>query len=546
MTISTTTAPIIETDEGPVQGKIVDDVVAYMGIPYAAPPLVDLRWKPPQPVKPWRDPLQSNDRAPACLQDRAMCIAVGGGDPDPMSEDCLYLNVWTPQHRTTEFAKLPVVVWIHGGAFVLGAGRLLTYHGANIVKRGAILVTLNYRMGALGFFAHPALDAEIPAGQPKVNNFGLLDQIKALEWVQRNISNFGGDPGNVTIFGQSAGARSVLALFASPLVKDRNPPLFHRGIAQSVYRSPEATRDQALKRGAKLAGLCLEIADGSTATADQLRHNITADKLMNINKEFDPKGTGNSPVAIAGDMVLDGQVIDSFVAGNVSPLPLIIGNTSDDGSVVLDQLKLEDKEPKAVVSVAQLAGITYPKRYYADLWDQAWPDQNELGRRLARDAFFTVTTHKIATAHGPRANTWRYYFDYTAVNLRPHVPNGTRHGDDVPFTMNSLDAAPPFPPIPLPLPAVPVPTPVEVTATDRAVADRISAYWFNFAKTGTPAPDTEWPKNEAGQDKTLLIGETVSVATNFMQQHHEDAQHENMEAFEKIGVKMDDIAAGQG
>ncbi|XXY22797.1 carboxylesterase family protein [Sorangium sp. So ce216] len=546
--MTTTTAPIINTVEGPVQGTIVEDVVAYMGIPYAEPPLVNLRWKPPQPVKPWTEPLPSNDKAPSCLQDRNMCIAVGGGDPHPMSEDCLYLNVWTPQHKAG-VPELPVMVWIHGGAYIIGAGRLLTYHGANIVKRGAILVTINYRMGALGFFAHPALDNESRDGKI-FHNFGLLDQIAALEWVQRNIGKFGGDPNNVTIFGQSAGARSVLALFASPLVKDRNPPLFHRGIAQSVYRSPEATKDQAFKRSAKLAEILLSLpaGQGHTATAEQLRL-LGAERLMNIDKDFDPKGTGNSPVAISGDSVLPSPVIASFVAGTVSALPLIIGNTSDDGSVVIDQLPGGD--PQQIVTLAQFkAGITYPKRYYSDLWDEAQVDQKELGRRLARDAFFTVTTHKIAEAHGPRASTWRYYFNYTAENLRPHVPNGTRHGDDVPFTMNTLDAAPPFPPIPLvpPIPpgTVPVPEPVAITATDRAVANSVSAYWFNFAKTGTPAPATEWPLHTATADKTLLLGESVSVATDFMQQHHEDAKYENMVAFERIGVAMDETAAGQG
>jgi para-nitrobenzyl esterase len=358
MTIITTTTPPIETAEGPVQGTIVEDVVAYMGIPYAAPPLVNLRWKPPQAVTPWTEALQSNDQAPSCLQNRNVCIAVGGGDPYPMGEDCLYLNVWTPQGDTT---GLPVMVWIHGGAYILGAGRLLTYHGANIVKRGAILVTINYRMGALGFFAHPALDNETRDGKI-VHNFGLLDQIAALEWVQRNIGKFGGDPNNVTIYGQSAGARSVLALFASPLVKDRNPPLFHRGIAQSVYRTPEVDREKALTRGAKLAEILLSLPEGKgdTATADQLRL-LSADRIMNMANELTQDqvtATANSPVAIAGDSVLPLPVIASFVAGNVAQLPLIIGNTSDDGSVVLDQLKAKDQEPKAVVGVAQLVGIT--------------------------------------------------------------------------------------------------------------------------------------------------------------------------------------------
>jgi para-nitrobenzyl esterase len=534
MTISTTTAPTIDTAEGPVQGAIVDDVVAYRGIPYAAPPVGDLRWKRPQPVRTWTEPLPSNDKAPSCFQNRNMCIEVGGGDPDPMDEDCLYLDVWTPKPEAGA-PKLPVMVWIHGGAYILGAGRLPVYHGAPIVKRGVILVTVNYRLGALGFFAHAALDEGVPAAE-RVYNFGILDQIAALEWVQRNIEKFGGDPGNVTIFGQSAGARSVLALFASPLVKDREPRLFHRGIAQSVYRMPEATRAKALTRGAALAKAILKIENGATATPEQLR-GISARQLMNMDDELTPdelKGTSNSPVAIVGDIVLPTMgVVKSFVEGQPAALPLIIGNTSDDGSIVIDQLK---GGPEQVVDLAvNLTEIKYPKRYYPDLATQ---DSDlikpELGRRLARDAFFTVTTYNIAVAHSKRAPTWRYYFDYTAENLRPTVSKGTRHGDDILFTMNTLDFAPPFPP------GQPT-NPVEVTAKDREVASHASEYWPAFARTGTPssAAGPEWPPHTEGQDKTLVLGESAKVETDFMQQRAEGAFFKNMVAFEKIGDAMD-------
>lgn len=549
MTINTITAPIIDTVEGPVQGAIVEDVVAYKGIPYAAPPVGDLRWRRPQPVTPWTEPRQSNDNAPSCFQDRNVCIEMGGGDPDPMDEDCLYLDVWTPKlgagaaDRASGAGapKLPVMVWIHGGAYILGAGRLPVYHGAPLVKRGVILVTINYRLGALGFFAHAALDEGVPA-EERVYNFGLLDQIAALEWVQRNIEKFGGDPGNVTIFGQSAGARSVLALFASPLVKDRNPPLFHRGIAQSVYRSPEATRDKALTRGAKLAKALLGLADGATATPEQLRR-ISARQLMNMDNELTPKqlkGTSNSPVGITGDIVLPTTgVVDSFVTGEVAALPLIIGNTSDDGSIVLDQLD----GPGQIVDLAVLvAGVQTPKNYYPDLAPQSSATiRAELGRRLARDAFFTVTTYKIAEAHSKRAPTWRYYFDYTAVNLRPTVSKGTRHGDDILFTMNTLDFAPPFPP------GQPT-NPVAVTAKDREVASRASEYWPAFARTGKPssAAGPEWPPHAEGQDKTLVLGESAEVKTDFMKDHHQDAALENMDAFEKVGKAMDSVMAGIG
>jgi para-nitrobenzyl esterase len=533
--LTNTTLPIIQTAEGPVQGVLDHDVIAYKGIPYAAPPVVNLRWRPPQPVTPWTTTRRpTKEDAPACWQNRQQCIEVGGGDPYPMSEDCLYLNVWTPPPDAGA-GRLPVMVWIHGGAYVLGAGRLPVYHGAPLVKRGAILVTLNYRLGALGFFAHPALEAERREGEPRVNNFGLLDQIAALEWVQRNIEKFGGDPDNVTIFGQSAGARSVLALFTSPLVTQREKPLFHRGIAQSVYRNPDATQAQAHARGAKLAGLLLGLADGSTATAEQLR-GIEVRRLFNIDGEFtkdDLKGTSNSPVAITGDAVLpnEGGVIDSFLKGEAAPLPLIIGNTSDDGSVVLDIV------PAGVIfDMAPEHKIRTVRYYYPDLAERqdAPALRPELGRRLARDAFFTVTTYKIAEAHGKRAPVWRYYFDYTAENHRATVPDGTRHGDDVAFTMNTLAFAPPFPPDS-------PENPLAVTATDEEVASRVSEYWFEFGRTGTPSSSTgpEWPKHAEGQDKTLLLGQFIEVRTDFMKQHFGETPMDNMSAFDEVGKVLD-------
>lgn len=545
--MTTTTLPTINTVEGPVQGALVEDVVAYMGIPYAAPPVGDLRWRGPKPVTPWTQTRPSNDQAPSCLQNRDACIEVGGGDPHPMSEDCLYLNVWTPPPKA-DAPKLPVMVWIHGGAYILGAGRLPIYHGAPFVKRGAILVTINYRMGALGFFAHPALEKEVTVDQQRIYNFGLLDQIAALEWVQRNIEKFGGDPGNVTLFGQSAGARSVLALFASPLTRNREKPLFHRGIAQSVYRTAEASREKALARGTRLAEILLglEKGQGATATLAQLR-GVNAGALMNVpvDPAKDFEGTANSPVGIAGDIVLPGEegILARFEKGEVAALPLIIGNTSDDGSVVLDQLKGEgegeDKgKPRQIVTLAKtFTQVKLPKLYYPDLADKLFPDLDELGRRLARDAFFTVATYRIAQAHSQRAPTWRYYFDYTAENHRPFVTKGTRHGDEVAFTMDTLKYAPPFPP------GQPR-NPVTVTAKDYEVASSVSERWFNFASTGEPSP--QWPRQTAEADKTLLVGESISVATDFMQQHHKDAEFENMDAYNRVGTAMDNLMAGLG
>ena len=202
---------VVRTDSGSVDGQAQSGLLVFKGLRYAAAPVGELRWRAPQPVPPWPGTQAARAAGAACIQKSELSIAAGAGDPRPINEDCLFLNVWTP--RASPAARLPVMVWIHGGALIMGSGGLPIYDGAAFAQRGAVVVTLNYRMGALGFFAHPGLGKADP-GTPV--NFGLLDQIAALRWVQRNIAAFGGDPGIVTIYGQTAGAVSVLALFTSP------------------------------------------------------------------------------------------------------------------------------------------------------------------------------------------------------------------------------------------------------------------------------------------------------------------------------------------
>lgn len=230
--------PLVATRHGKIVGVVQEEIHIWRGIPYAAPPTGELRWRAPQPVTPWQDVRQADCFSCASWQDITWCRELGGGDPGNFSEDCLYLNVWAPAVR---HEPLPVMVWLHGGGYTIGAGSLPPYDGQALAKRGAIVVTVNYRLGHLGFFAHPALEGE---GAECINNFALLDQIAALRWVQDNIAAFGGDTQNVTLFGESAGARSVLSLMASPLAKG----LFHKGIIQSGYTLPDTPREEALKK----------------------------------------------------------------------------------------------------------------------------------------------------------------------------------------------------------------------------------------------------------------------------------------------------------
>ncbi|MDY7228363.1 carboxylesterase/lipase family protein [Hyalangium rubrum] len=480
--------PEVQTQEGPVQGIVENDVFVFKGIPYAKPPVDDLRWRPPAPVTPWTQVHAADKYGPSSYQNAEECKNAGGGDPGTLSEDCLYLNVWTPKFAAgAPPSGLPVMVWIHGGAYVLGAGGLPPYVGSPLVKKGAIVVTLNYRLGALGFFSHPALDAE-NAGKP-INNFGLLDQIAALQWVQRNISRFGGDPNNVTIFGQSAGGKSVLALFCTPMARG----LFHKGVAQSVYGLSEMSQANARKRGVNLATLAG--LKGENATAQELR-DLEADSLWSLTPE-DAKETpvSNAPVAIYGDQVLSESLADTFRKGTEAPLPLILGSTSNDSSVVLafgvEPVKVIENLRKNLIFVGPL---------YPDIKN----DDAELGRQVCRDLLFTVVPRLIAQQHSQRAPSWRYYFDYTAVERRPEKPTGVDHGSDIPYMFGTCEMCPP--------------NAGHFNQEDRAFQEKVVGYWFEFARSGQPTAQTstEWPAHTKDQDSTMLLAPTTEAKADFM------------------------------
>lgn len=202
--------PLVKTRQGILSGTSEENIHIWRGIPYAAPPVGDLRWRAPQPAARWQGVRRAETFSASSWQDIEYCRELGGGDPGSFSEDCLYLNVWSPAARSQ---PLPVMVWLHGGGYTIGAGSLPPYDGKALASRGVVVVTVNYRLGHLGFFAHPALEGE---DGERIYNFALLDQIAALQWVQENIHAFGGDAANVTLFGESAGARSVLSLMVSP------------------------------------------------------------------------------------------------------------------------------------------------------------------------------------------------------------------------------------------------------------------------------------------------------------------------------------------
>ncbi|MEO5902500.1 MAG: carboxylesterase/lipase family protein [Gemmatimonadaceae bacterium] len=464
-------APIVRTGSGTLEGVRKNNLSIFRGVAYAAPPVGDLRWREPQPAATWRGVRKANASGNACIQDPELSLQNDGGDPGPLSEDCLYLNVWTP--KSDPSARLPVMVWIHGGALVFGAGSVSGYDGSSLAQRGAVVVTINYRLIQLGFFSHPALDKENPGGPV---NYGLFDQIAALKWVQSNIAAFGGNPENVTIFGESAGAQSVLALFASPLAKG----LFQKGIAQSPYGIPSHTRAKAREAGVKVAdSLGLK---GGAATLAELRA-VPAEKFQRL------KGQGLSlgPSFIIGDKALPKSVLEAFQQRGESGLPLIVGSNSDEASVAL----AFGIDPAAVIKRLGGARILV-KRLYPKV-----RDDSQLGRETVRDLVFTTFARRIADLHAARAPTWRYYFSYVPVNLRAKHP-GTPHGGEIAFVMGTGDKT--------------------FTDADREISRRVGDYWFEFARTGKPAPNGEpaWPQYHDRNDKTMEFGETIAVQTELM------------------------------
>ncbi len=322
---------VVSTSAGPVSGVLDDGVHVFKGTPYAAPPVGELRWKLPQPVEPWTKTRKCEMFGAACPQVANNLYRTGQSNLE-MSEDCLFLNVWSP--ALDENKKLPVMVWIHGGGNVSGNGHQPTYDGANLARQGIVLVTINYRLGRFGFFAHPLLSEESESGTS--GNYGLLDQIQALKWVQENVTKFGGDSDNVTIFGESAGAVDCTALMFSPLAEG----LFHRVISQSGTvllgrrfldaKSGEVTSGH---RGGEL--LAEDWLDESKVTLESLR-NLSTDELLSSmkasgmpNPRSQPRDTG---------VLIDGFVIPDdpnklLTEGRFHKVPLLIGMNTDESTI---------------------------------------------------------------------------------------------------------------------------------------------------------------------------------------------------------------------
>ncbi len=421
---------------GAVSGIRGDGFDSFKGIPYAAPPIGPLRWQKPQPAAKWQGDFDASDFGPSCMQPSPPSHLVPGSPGLQLSEDCLKLNIWTPTLSSEKVAakKTPVMVWIHGGGNVNGSPADFFMDGQNLAKDGVILISINYRLGVLGFFAFPGLGE----GGKDTANFGLWDQVAALKWVRANIAAFGGDPDNVTLFGESAGGEDTLALLASPAARG----LFARAIVESAGGGwgPAADIADVQKTAAKLfAGKSL---------AD-LR-NLPAADLIKQNDDFaDP--------AVDHDLLPE-TPLAAFADGSTSNVPLIIGTNSAEGSLMgpgpLDPAKVWDR-----LAPADLAAL---RTAYGD----AARDNDAFARLLFRDGYFTGPARFVAR-HG---NAWLYRFSYVLAPLQKRRA-GAWHGTEVPFVFERWPID-------------------DLAATDHRVEAAIHGAWIAFAKTGRPGWQT--------------------------------------------------------
>jgi para-nitrobenzyl esterase len=461
--------PRITTETGVIEGKREGSVNAFLGIPYAAPPIGVLRWKPPMPAAKWDGVRQAKEFGARCMQPRVFDDMVFRDRA--MSEDCLTLNVWAPANAK---AKLPVMVWIHGGGFVAGGSSEPRQDGHNLAQHGVVVVSMNYRLGVFGFFTHAELAAE--SDKKAAGNYGLLDQLAALEWVQRNIATFGGDPGNVTIFGESAGSFSVSALMASPLARG----LFHKAIGESgaAFFSRDLPFNPLPQR--EQEDMELMAAAVGAKPLVELRA-LPAEKLLQVplNKE------GESEFHFSPD--IDGYFLPEpvsaiFAASRQNDVPLLAGWNRDEGSLP-PNWKPQPATAELRATAEEEFGaraVEFLKLYRGSSNAEAARSlQDFLGDPLI--AFGTWKWMEAQKSSGKRA-VYRYRFDLSLPAPNKLEGLGAYHSAEIEYVFAQLDSK-----------ALPW------RQEDRVLSAQMQKYWTNFAKNGDPnGPGLpKWPSYAA-------------------------------------------------
>ena len=467
---------LVRTDLGTLRGVDAGGVTLFKGIPYAAPPVNALRWRAPRPAKPWKGVRDARDFGPICPQPARPRQAA-----DPQSEDCLTLNVAAPADRR---AKLPVIVAMHGGAFFVGSNQEVLERGVPaIVRRGVVLVAPNYRLGRLGFFAHPALTAE--AHGQGTGNFWLMDQIAALQWVKRNVARFGGDPSNVTIMGCSAGGSSINSLVASPLARG----LFAKASVHSGGGLFNASRPlaKAEEQGLAFAGR-VGVSAVDAAGLARLRA-LPVDRIL-----------AGDPGAPDYGAIVDGRMLPAAIPilynqGKVAHVPMIIGSTSNEASVFglmgFDKAQLEHRFGIDVEALKDAYSANGPI------------GEAEMLRQVQTDFIFTSAAMAVTAMAARGAPAWSYHFDYVDSARRGSVP-GASHCADWPYLFDGAQSG-----------AVASPS-----AEDKAMATMMQAYLYNFVTRGDPNGSglPAWPRTAPGTIDPLVIGPKTAVMPDFRRQ----------------------------
>lgn len=540
---------LIGTPQGPIQGVSTDSkgIYNFKGIPFAEPPLGELRWAAPKAAPSWNELKIADTFGNRCMQPsdieggfmnrlieghglgkiKTFLInkAVASQEPSPMSEDCLYLNVRTsnlPRDNQDQYAPHPVMVWIHGGGHQFGSSDFDYYQSNALVKKGAVVVTINYRLGAMGYMAHPALSKTDPNGVS--GNYGTLDQIAALKWVKDNISAYGGDPENVTIFGESAGSWSVTELMASPLANG----LFHKAIGQSgasSYHLGQMEGDgvgwpSGYQTGSKVAAaLGIEFP-----TAEALRA-VPAEDLQAIITEEMSEGFHH----IKDGYVFPENVGLAFATGKYNKVPMLFGYNSDEGTLFFPtdpqpSVWLPDVMPGDKASLTKALTEAFPTQAekIVELYNLD-TDFTKSGTQMMGDEIFGVNVRYAARqneAHGE--DSYLYHFSRVPPSKKQTL--GAFHAAEIPFVFGSYE------PI------------LGQSKDDKALADLIQNYWVNFAKTGNPNSDglAGWPlhKGEHWMHLTANTGELSRAGTHI--------RKEKLDALEEgLRVKLDALKTAQ-